>query len=171
MYVKFKGNMKYLFAMMDDETRFRIAQQVADNKGTSDVQPMFREARERAGKKPKVLISDGARNFHLAYNKEYWTHFNPRPVHIQEIRMAGKVHNNKMERHNGEVRDRERVMRGLKREDSPVIDGIQIFHNYFRPHEGLQGKTPAEAAGIKIEGANPWITVIQNATKARPQSD
>ena len=32
--VKFKGNMKYLFAMMDDETRFWIAIQVADKKGT-----------------------------------------------------------------------------------------------------------------------------------------
>jgi transposase-like protein len=166
MYVKIQGNMKYLFAMMDDETRFRISQMVAEHKGTSDVQPMFREAREKAGKKPEVLISDGAANFYRAYNKEYWTHFNPRPVHIQEIRMSGKVHNNKMERQNGEVGDREKVIRGLKKDDSPVIDGIQVFHNYFRPHEGLDGKTPAEAAGIKIEGENPWITVIQNAKRS-----
>ena len=60
MYVKVKGNMKYLFAMMDDDTRFWIAQQVSDHKGVSDVRPMFREAETRAGKKPKVLISDGA---------------------------------------------------------------------------------------------------------------
>jgi hypothetical protein len=26
-------------------------------------------------------------------------------------------------------------------------------------------KTPAEVAGIKIEGQNKWITVIQNASK------
>lgn len=56
-------------------------------------------------------------------------------------------------------------MRGLKRDDSLVTDGIQVYHNYFRPHEGLQGKTPAEAAGIKIEGENPWITMIQNASR------
>jgi transposase-like protein len=41
MYVKIRGNMKYLFAMMDDQTRFRIAQQVSTCKGTSDVRPMF----------------------------------------------------------------------------------------------------------------------------------
>ena len=29
LYVKINGNMKYLFAMMDDETRFWIAQEVA----------------------------------------------------------------------------------------------------------------------------------------------
>jgi len=29
----------------------------------------------------------------------------------------------------------------------------------------LDGKTPAEACGIKIEGENKWITLIQNASK------
>ena len=29
---------------------------------------------------------------------------------------------------------------------------------------GLEGKTPSEVAGIKIEGDNKWITLIQNAT-------
>jgi hypothetical protein len=29
MYVKIKGDMKYLFALMDDETRYWIAQEVA----------------------------------------------------------------------------------------------------------------------------------------------
>src|SRR3989304_8771805 len=87
MYVKIRGNMKYLFAMMDDETRFRIAQMVAEHKGTDDVRPMFRAARERAGKKPKTLISDGAHNFHDAYRKEFWDTYgeNPSPVHIREI--------------------------------------------------------------------------------------
>ncbi len=28
---------------------------------------------------------------------------------------------------------------------------------------GLDGKTPSEVAGIKIEGENKWITLIQNA--------
>jgi hypothetical protein len=74
---------------------------------------------------------------------------------------------NKMERQNGEWPHREKVMRGLKRKDSPLIAGMQIFHNYFRPHEGLGGKTPAEAAGIKIEGENPMLTVIQNAAKQK----
>ena len=36
-------------------------------------------------------------------------------------------------------------------------------HNYLRPHQGLDGKTPSEACGIKIEGDNKWITLIQNA--------
>jgi hypothetical protein len=85
--------MKYLFGMMDDETRFRIAQQVATHKGTDDVRPMFREAIERAGKKPQTLMSDGAGNFHDAYRKEFWSPYGeePSPVHVREIQMDETV--------------------------------------------------------------------------------
>lgn len=70
-----------------------------------------------------------------------------------------------MERMNGEMRDREKVMRGLKIKDTPVLKGYQIFHNFIRPHMGLEGKTPADLVGIKVEGENKWITLIQNASK------
>jgi len=73
--------------------------------------------------------------------------------------------NNKMERFNGEVRDREKVMRNLKRGDTPILIGYQIFHNYLRPHMSLRGKTPAEACGIEVTGENKWLTLIQNASK------
>ena len=87
-----------------------------------------------------------------------------RTEHIGHITIRGDHNNNKMERMNGEVRDREKVMRGLKKTDTPILKGYQLFHNYIRSHEGLDGKTPAEACGIKIEGENKWITLIQNAS-------
>ena len=49
--------------------------------------------------------------------------------------------------------------------DSVIFDGSQIYHNYVRPHMGLDGKTPSEACGITIQGDNKWITVIQNASR------
>ena len=66
---------------------------------------------------------------------------------------------------NGEDRDREKVMRGLKKDETAVLKGYQLYHNYVRPHEALDGKTPADACGIKIEGQNKWKTLIQNASK------
>ena len=74
------------------------------------------------------------------------------------------MENNKMERLNGEIRAREKVMRGLKK-DTPILKGYQIFHNYIREHEGLDGKTPADACGIEVEGKNNRITLIQNASQ------
>ena len=68
-----------------------------------------------------------------------------------------------MERMNGEIRDREKVFRGLKTKDSPILKGYQLYHNYVRPHEALKGKTPADACGIVVEGDDKWMTLIQNA--------
>jgi transposase-like protein len=167
LYVKVKGNLKYLYAMMDDETRYWIAQEVADTKYVHDARALFAKSKEIAGKKPLTLITDGAQNYQRAFNREFYTMKNPQSVHVRDIRLGGQVHNNKMERMNGEVRDREKVMRGLKKMDTPILKGVQIYHNFIRPHEGLDGDTPAERAGIKVEGEDKWLTLIQNASRVR----
>jgi transposase-like protein len=168
LFLKVKGNLKYLYAMMDEQTRFWIAQEVADTKYTADVRPLFQLAKAVAGKTPRTLVSDGAPNFHDAYNHEFRTaKLETRTEHIRHIRLQGDFNNNKMERMNGEIRDREKVMRGLERKDSPILTGYQLFHNYMRPHMALEDRTPAEAAGIKIEGKNKWLTLIQNAAVGR----
>jgi transposase-like protein len=165
IFLRIKGKPQYIYAMLDDDTRMWLAMQVSPNKATDDVRPMFQQARDIAGKKPDMLISDGAPNFHDAYLKEYWSKVAPRTSHVRHIHMAGDHNNNKMERMNGEVRDREKVMRGLKSVDSPILKGYQLYHNHFRGHDSLSGKTPGEMAGIKIEGRNKWITLIENASK------
>jgi hypothetical protein len=115
-------------------------------------------------KKPMTLITEGLPAYYDAYKKEFWTLRNPRTEHIRHITIRGDRNNDKMERFNGEIRDREKTMRGLKKKETPILSGYQIFHNYIRSHAGLDGKTPAEACGIKIEGNNKWLTLIQNAT-------
>ncbi len=165
LYVKIKGDMKYLFALMDDETRFWIAQEVADSKHRHDARKLFQLAKEATGTKPKTLITDGLPSYHLAYLREFWTNYKPRTEHINAIKFQSDANNNKMERMNGELRDREKVMRGLKKKDTPILKGYQIFHNFIREHEALEGKTPAEACGIKVEGENKWKTIIQNASQ------
>ncbi len=103
------------------------------------------------------LITDGAANFSSAFKKEFYAINNPRTRDISHIRLQGDHNNKKMERLNGEVHDREKVMRGLKITNTPVLAGYQIYHNYFRPYMALNGKTPAQVSVINR------ITFIQNA--------
>lgn len=159
LWVKVKGDMKYLFAVMDDETRYWIAQDVSRVKQGANASRLFMEAKRVAGKEPKTIITDALPSYVMASNLDF-----PHATHVREIALAGKVHNNKMEQMKGEVRDREKVMRGLKRTDTPILKGVQIYHNFIKPHEGLHWKTPAEAAGIMIEGPDKWLTLIQNAS-------
>ena len=56
-------------------------------------------------------------------------------------------------------------MRGVKKKESPIFDGSQIYHNYIRPHMALNGNTPAEACGITIQGNDKWKTLIQNSSQ------
>ena len=168
LYLRIRGDRKYLFAMLDAKTRYWIARQVATHKGTDDVCPMFRKAREVAGKVPSLLISDGASNFAEAHGREYA----PRNYlwkdsrHESHIRMDGDLNNNQMESFNGNtLRFREKVTRGLKREDSAILSGLQVYHNHVRPHLALGGGTPGEAAGIYLEKGNPWLAIIESAAK------
>ena len=170
-YTRIRGERKYLFAMLDAETRYWIARQVATHKGTDDMRPMFRKAKEVAGKRPAKVISDGALNFAVAHKGEYaprnflWKD----SVHESHIRMDGDTNNNQMESFNGNtIRLREKVVRGLKKEDSAILTGLQIYHNHLRPHLGLpEGQTPGEAAGIHIDGDDKLLTLILAAAKAK----
>lgn len=168
VWIKVSGDMKYLFALMDDETRYWIAQEVAATKEGHDARGLFHEAREVTGKRPATIITDGLGSYKEAYSNEFYTIRKPRTRHINAIKLSGDMNNNKMERMNGEIRDREKVMRGLKKDDTPILQGMQIFHNHMRPHEALKGKTPGEACGIEIVGNNKWLTLIQNATNHPP---
>ena len=71
LYVKVKGDMKYMYALMDDDTRFWIAQQISGTKYTADIRPLFRKAKEITGRRPNVLISDGAPNYNQAFKDEF----------------------------------------------------------------------------------------------------
>lgn len=59
----------------------------------------------------------------------------------------------------------EKVMSGIKKTDSIMFDGYQIYHNYTRPHIGLNSKTPAQACGIDVNGNNKGLTLIHNASQ------
>ena len=169
IFMKISGKMNYWYSMMDHDTRFMIAKMVAETKGTEDVAPMFREAAMIAGKVPATLISDGAANFHEAWGDHYrarnflWKD----TEHIRHIHMKGDKNNNRMERLNGTIRDREVACRGIKKVSSPLFDGFQTYYNFTKRHGGIGRMTPAEAAGILVDGPNKWKTIIQNAALSR----
>ena len=56
-------------------------------------------------------------------------------------------------------------MRGLKTDNTPIVEGHRLFYNIIKPHESLNGKTPSEQAGITIEGDNKWLILMKNALR------
>jgi transposase-like protein len=160
-----KGHYAWLWNLMDNTTRFWICAKISHGRGIDDARAVFQEAKKIAPNKPKAIIHDGLASYNEAFQKEFFTLKNPRTINIRSVSVRHEGLNSKVERLNGSVRDREVVMRGMDHKESAqeLLEAMRIYHNYIREHQGLDGKTPAEASGIKIDGANKWISLIHNA--------
>ena len=161
LFIKIKGSQNYLYCIIDDKTRFWLAHLISSNKGTDNVRPMFADALSMAGSNPAWLISDGAQNFAKASGREY-----PFAIHIRHIHLQGDFNNNKMERFNGRLRDREKTMRSFKRPDSGILPGMWVYYNFIRKHMGLGNRTPARMAKIVVRGISVCRTLVQNGAMA-----
>ena len=76
------------------------------------------------------------------------------------------MNNNRMERSHVTLKERTKIMRGIKKTDTVFLDGQRVYYNHIRPHQGLGGKTPAQAAGLELDlGVNKWKALIQNASR------
>ena len=167
VWIKIAGNQDYLFASMDDDTRYWLASDVAETKFQHSADRLLELTKKKIGKSPTHFVTDGLQ----AYMKSSKKVFGKKTNHVRHIHLKGDMNNNKMERLNGEIRDREKVFRGLKKIDTPIIDGMKTYYNFTKKHGSLKGKTPAEEALIEVDGRNKWMTLIQNASLHKRNSE
>ena len=168
LYVNAGGERKYLFASMDDETRYWLATDLADRKEGHDAGKLFKDTLEQADKIPGTMITDGLNSYRVAAVEVL-----PATEHVREIhitgRKKGKDNNNRMERLNGTIRDREKTFRGLQGKHTREFCGLRVNYNHARRHQALR-RTPGEEAGLFIEGADKWRTMIQNGSRYLTQT-
>lgn len=71
------------------------------------------------------------------------------------------INTNIIERFQGTVKERTKVMRGLKTIESAKIisEGFIIHYDFLRPHMTLKNKTPAVTTGLKLP-FKTWIELV-----------
>ena len=92
---------------MNDDTRFWITQELADSKYQHNADNLLQQTLEQTGKKPTNFITDGL----PAYVNSSRKIFGKSTRRIKHIHLDGKRskgNDNKMERLNGEIHDREK---------------------------------------------------------------
>ena len=168
MKVNVHGQWQWLWNIMDSDTRYILASHVAQGRGAAEAQETFQIAKRNSNPEgePTFLITDGLASYQSAASREFRN-----TVHIAKVGIQGEVNNNRIERLHGTMRERNKVMRAIKKPDSPFIEGQRLYYNHIRPHQGLNGKTPAQAAGLELDlGVNKWKALIQNASLGRGSS-
>ena len=119
-------------------------------------------ARDRARTAPARIKTDGLRSYRQAVPRTFPT----REVrHVVSQGIRAQINNNLSERLQGTFRDRDKTLRALKSRASgqEYLDGLVINYNYFRPHQGLNGRRPAQAADADI-GLRSWMDVAAATT-------
>jgi hypothetical protein len=77
---------------------------------------------------------------------------------------------NRIERLNGTLRERVKVQRGWKEMKTPIVEGQRIQYNFVKPHQALEGQTPAKKVGIEIGNKNKWMDLLISASDTIPRS-
>jgi putative transposase len=173
--LKLDGVNYWCIDIIDRDTRFLLATKLSRNRETKDIQTLMEKAKERANSVPQKILTDGWKGYldgiELAFGAD------SKHIVTDPFDKEGTGENTELiERWHGTLKDRTKSLRGLKSVETgdKFLDGFLAWYNFMRPHESLDGKTPAEKAGIRytvkswadvVRTSNPKIQVLTTPAK------
>ena len=170
------GKNKWLWAIIDEDTRYLLACNLTTTRTSRDAQKLFYEAYLNARKKPYRIITDKLPAYNDAFKKVFWSRsIRDRPVHAHSGGFVTETNQNLIERWHEYIKQRTKIMRHFKNPKSAftILQGVIINYNYLWEHSYLENITPAEASGIDVKdmGITNWLGIIELAkdyNKIRP---
>ncbi len=155
--LRIEGKKLWFFDVIDSKTRFLLASYLSRNRGLAEVKAVMEKAAEKAGKAPKYILTDKL----AAYPDGIEQTFGSNTKHIQSKPFTTKDKStNIIERFQGTLKSRTKIMRGLKHLDTAKLftEGWLVHYNFFRPHDTLK-ETPAEKAEINFPFKD-WKAIV-----------
>ncbi len=162
--LKIEGKNYWFWDLIDAKTRVLLSSRISATRTTRDAKALVEQASKRAGKTPKVVVTDKL----AAYIDGIELAFGSDTKHIAAKTLTSEPAKELIERFHSTLKSRTKVMRGLKSRESAelILNGWLAFYNYLRPHESLDDKTPGEKAGVKLPYPN-WLGVVSNTKSPR----
>jgi len=139
----------WLWDIIDVKTRYLLASRLSRSRTTQDAQMLMERAIKTAGKPPRAVVTDKLSSYlDVFYGKD--------AEHRQGSPFNREDSTSLIERFHGTLKDRTKVMRSFRDLETTIqfVNGFLVFYNYIRPHEALNGKTPAEVAGVDYDVKN-----------------
>jgi transposase-like protein len=163
LFVKCNGEQHYYWDLIDHTSRFLVATHYSTERSVEGASMLFKNASERA-RKPKIIITDGLLAYVHAVSKSWFKNFYTKRERVQHVRITERndYRNNIIERIQGTIRERVKVMRGFHNPQSAelILNLFVIWYNFLRVHQGI-GTTPAEKVGINLNlDKDKWLNLI-----------
>ena len=157
--VELGGRRYWLFNVMDADSRFVLAAHLAPERTPQAAQAALEAARRRSENPPAELKTDTLDSYEGAVERAFP---NQQVRHVVSQGIRERINNNLSERLQRTLGDANRTLRTIRQRDTGqrYIDGLVLNHNYFRPHMGLDGKTPADQAGADAP-FDSWSDVVR----------
>lgn len=174
--VSVDGDKRFIWNVMDAETRFLLATHVSKNRSLANTRVPFAKAKRATDSRPSELRSDGMGTYPAAINREFGHRADRRlgrgfgtnwfTPHVRVPSIRAPDSNNIVERLHGSEKDRIRPMRGFDtmHGTAALMDGYRVHYNLVRDHITL-GSTPGVAAGLSELGGFRWRAILDLATR------
>jgi putative transposase len=155
--LKVGGRNVWFFDVIDEKTRYLLASRLTTGRATKDAALVMNEAKRRAGKSPKRILTDKAG----AYINAIDLVFGSATKHIQSKPFTDVNSTNIIERFQGTLKDRTKVVRGFKNMDTArlLTQAWLVHYNFFKEHETLGNIPPAQKIGIPTPFKD-WAEVV-----------
>ncbi len=157
-----KGFHDWLWSIIDPKTRFLIATEVSKKREIADARKIISSGKKLVSKNPNYILTDSLNSYQEAIREE----FENRVAHIKTKSFTDGFVNLPIERYHNEIREKLKTRRGLGNDESAQTfsELLKINHNFVKPHQGLKGKTPAQAAKIDLKlGNDKYLDLIKQA--------
>ncbi len=164
------GEQNWFVDVMDTDTRFMVASDYMKSRTIENLTRVLKKSKFATGEQIKVITTDGLQGYPRVLRKAFGVNnkfkINPKVQHNIVI-ASERGFNHKIERLHNTIRDRTKIMRGFHgslESAKAIMKGMEIYYNFVRKHQGIEGKTPSEEAIPElILSTNKWLSLIKLA--------
>ena len=155
--LKAGGRNIWFFDVIDKKTRYLLASRLSTSRTIKEAALVMNEAKRRAGKSPKRILTDKMG----AYLDGIEMVFGAATKHIQSTPFTDVNSTNIIERFQGTLKDRTKIIRGFKNMKTAELltDAWLVHYNFFKEHESLGNIPPAQRMGIATP-VKSWAEVV-----------
>ena len=128
----------------------------------SDARRIIASGKKLISNNPNYVLTDSLNSYQEAIRKE----FENRTAHVRTKSLKDGFVNRPIERYHNEIRENTKTRHGLGNDESAqdFAELLKINHNFVKSHQGLKGKTPAQAANVDLGlGADKYLDLIKQA--------